>query len=346
MDQSSLIYRFLLSPNFRIWRFLCLAIFFTIISLNQALVGYADIVDTIGNKVYFIVIGDVIFYIISVYVACKIMVKCLSSGNYIHFTLCIILCAVIYTALSNIIYDSYVGDYDFFSEIIIVDNISAFIIYILCISGVIIPVFIKNWMVSNQHLNQLKIKQESSQIEQLKEQINPSSFFKILNKSRGFVKSDPEKASTMLMKLSQLLRYQLYDCNMKQVLLTAEVSFLRNFMELESLYSAKFDYSISTSGDIQGIFIPPSILLPYAQSVINALHTDKEYHSIDIHINIQNNAMNVIIKISDISSTLFLKKELLNVKDRLNTLYKGRYMLTVTNDALPHTIQVVLTLEK
>lgn len=346
MNQQPLVYRFLLTPQFRIWRYLALVVFFTIVSLNQALAGYKDIIPLMGNNIYWIVTGTIFFYLVTVFVIKKIVLKHLLSGKYLLFVFYIILCASLFTAIANITFDSYVENYDFFSEITIIDNLSAFVIYVLAILGVVIPVFLRNWIVSNQHLNQLKIKQASSQIEQFKEQINPPSFFKILSRSKDFVKTEPDKASAMLMKLGQLLRYQLYDCNREQVVLTAEVSFLRNFLELEKLYSPKFDYSISIEGNITGIFIAPSILLPYVQSGINAFDNDKEFHVIDVRLSYSNEVICIIFEVSGISNNTLLQKELSKVRDRLNALYKDCYELTATENISTEKTEMVLLLDK
>lgn len=346
MNQQSVIYNFLLEPRFRIWRHLSLILFFVIVSVNQS-VTYNSISHLLGNNIYWITAITFLIYIIVFYLTLWIFIpKYLLSGQYARFIFCVISNAIIFTSVSNAIYLSYNKDYTFFSDENIVDTTSAFSIYILCISGVIIPIFIRNWIVSGQRLNQLKIKQKSSQIEQLKEQINPSSFFKILNRSSLLVKSDPTKASAMLMKLSQLLRYQLYDCNREYVLLTAEISFLKNFLELETLYSSKLDYAVNINGDINGIFIPPSILLPYVQSVVYLFNPEEENQKIDIHISNYNNSISIILKIQRVDSIAILERELLHVKNRLNTLYLNHYIIAIDNNISTGETEVCLTLEK
>lgn len=346
MNNQSLIYNFLLDPRFRIWRHLFLLFFFILVSINQSLT-YGNIPNLLGDDIYWITALTFVVFIVVFYLSLWLLIpKYLLTGQYARLTLCIIVNALIFTSVSNIIYLSYNKDYSFFSKENLVDTISAFSIYILCISGVIIPVFIKNWITSNQRLNQLKNKQKSSQIEQLKEQINPSSFFKILNRSALLVKPDPTKASAMLMKLSQLLRYQLYDCNRSQVLLTAEISFLKNFLDLESLYSSKLKYTVHTNGDINGIFISPSILLPYILSAVNSFSPKTDSQKIDIHISNHNNSISIILKIQGIDDIATLEKEFLNLRDRLNTLYADHYMLAINDDISTEEIEVGLTLEK
>lgn len=323
-----------------------MVIFFIIVSVNQALAGYKEIIPLMGNKVYWIVIGTVLVYMATIVLFNGFIIKYLISGRYLQFVSYIIFCAFLYVVVSGSVYALYIDDYDFFSEIEIVDNLSAFVIFILCISGIIIPVFLRYWLRSKQHLNQLKIKQASSQVEQFKEQINPPSFFKILSRSKDFVKTEPEKASAMLMKLGQLLRYQLYDCNRKEVLLTAEISFLRNFLELEKLYSSKFDYTLETEGNVTGIFILPSVLLSYVQSAVNVFDKEKENYIVDVRFSNTDNAVYITLDVLGVGNNALLQKELLKVKERLNALYKDCYELAVTNDKSTQKTEMVLKLDK
>lgn len=62
MQQQSLVYRFLLSPQARIWRHLALLVYFTIVSLNQALVSYQTFKPIMGNTFYWITIATILCY--------------------------------------------------------------------------------------------------------------------------------------------------------------------------------------------------------------------------------------------------------------------------------------------
>ncbi len=101
-----------------------------------------------------------------------------------------------------------------------------------------------------------------SEIEHLKEQISPSMLFRVLHYSGEQALVNPGKASKMLMKLSQILRYQLYDCNREKVLLHTEIKFLTNYLELEQLVSGKFDFHMNASGETGRTFVFPLLFIP------------------------------------------------------------------------------------
>ena len=91
---------------------------------------------------------------------------------------------------------------------------------------------LKEWMIENQRVSQMEKAHVLSEVEQLKEQVSPELLFKTLHHSGELTLTEPEKASKMLMKLSQLLRYQLYDCSRQKVLLSSEIAFLTNYLTL------------------------------------------------------------------------------------------------------------------
>ena len=64
---------------------------------------------------------------------------------------------------------------------------------------------LKEWMIENQRVSQMEKAHVLSEVEQLKEQVSPELLFKTLHHSGELTLTKPEKASKMLMKLSQLL---------------------------------------------------------------------------------------------------------------------------------------------
>jgi len=345
MDKESFIYKFLLSPKFRKWRYLLLFSFFLSTSLNQVVVGYKELIPQMGKDIFWITAADILVFVVGIIWLLKVVRSYLLTGKYILFILCIVLAALLFLIPANIVYFLYEENYNLLSEEVMLDNLSTYVIYLLCITGIFIPVFLKNWLISNQELHELEIKQELSQVEQFKDQINPASFFRILNSSKSYVKAEPDRASAMLRKLGQLLRYQLYDSNREEVFLAAEISFLRNFLDLEKLYNPKFDYKLNVQSNLMGILISPSILLPFTQNIINTYDKKKEERLVEIEINILDEAILVLLKMTGSINNIPLQNELLKIKKRLNALYKKNYALDISTDKV-EGLEVMLTLNK
>src|SRR6202000_1449787 len=104
-------------------------------------------------------------------------------------------------------------------------------------------------ILDNQRIAELERISMQSELQQLKNQINPHFLFNMLNNVNVLTQQDPEKASQVLMKLSDLLRYQLYDSSREKVLLTADIRFLTDFLNLEKIRRDNFDFIVSKEGE-------------------------------------------------------------------------------------------------
>lgn len=90
----------------------------------------------------------------------------------------------------------------------------------------------------------IKLKSEKKQTEllHLKSQINPHFFFNTLNNLYGLIEKDPKKAGKLVLKLSDMMRYSIYDGQKDLVTLEEEIDYLNNYIELHKMrYHKKID---------------------------------------------------------------------------------------------------------
>ena len=92
------------------------------------------------------------------------------------------------------------------------------------------------WLV-RQIIFIAKLKNEKMKAELmlLKSQINPHFFFNTLNNLYGLVAKDPQKAREMILKLSDMMRYSIYEGEKNTVALREEIVFLKNYIELHKM---------------------------------------------------------------------------------------------------------------
>ena len=121
----------------------------------------------------------------------------------------------------------------YFSIPIVMDYISSFMLSTLCMIGGTMTVLLKEWMIDHQRVSQMEKVHVLSEVEQLKRTSQPRTSFQNIASFGGTDIERTGKTSKMLMKLSQLLRYQLYDCSRTKVLLSSEINFLNNYLTLE-----------------------------------------------------------------------------------------------------------------
>lgn len=142
---------------------------------------------------------------------------------------------------------------------------------------------------SNERKNLALInEQQAAQLQFLKAQINPHFLFNALNNvySLTVVKSDD--APKMLLKLSDLLRYVIYDSQKSEVELTREIKHIQEFIALfqmrsETPLSIKFE----NSGNLMGKTIEPMILIPIVENCFKHCDFDQNssaFAQIDLHV--------------------------------------------------------------
>jgi sensor histidine kinase YesM len=222
-----------------------------------------------------------------------------------------------------------------------------FILVILIASSTTIKLF-QRWVIDTQRLSELESITAQAELEQLKTQINPHFLFNTLNNANVLTKKDPEKASQVLMKLSGLLRYQLYDSTRSSVLLTSDIHFLEDFLNLEKIRRDHFDISVSQTGEMSGILIAPLLFIVFVENAVKH-NMDAERESY-VHLSFKVkdgelyfecvNSKPAIQTVNPEAGGLGLA----NIKRRLELLYPGRHCLTISDNPDSFTVGLIITL--
>jgi LytS/YehU family sensor histidine kinase len=203
------------------------------------------------------------------------------------------------------------------------------------------------WLNDTSRINELEKSKTVAELEQLKNQINPHFLFNMLNNANVLTKKDPEKASTVLMGLSDLLRYQLYDSTRDSVLLTADIHFLQDFLSLEKIRRNDFDFVISKEGKVNGVLIAPLLFITFVENAVK--HNNDTQNNSFVNLFFEVNDDLLLFKcINSIPVVKPLKQAagglgLTNVKRRLNLLYPSKHELIIEEDE--HLYSVTLKIK-
>lgn len=211
-----------------------------------------------------------------------------------------------------------------------------FIIVMIVAASTAIKLF-QRWIRDTERINELEKVTMQSELEQLKNQINPHFLFNMLNNANVLTQKDPEKASQVLMKLSDFLRYQLYDSTRPKVLLTADIHFLEDFLNLEKIRRDNFECIVDKQGDISGVQVAPLLFIIFVENAVKySMDTEKKTF---VHLNFEvRNDTLYFGCINSKSPGIVIKSDtsglgLSNVKRRLELLYPGRYSLEIKDMA-------------
>lgn len=338
MNKQTFLYQFLIEPRYRIARHILLLAAVTAVSLNQNIYTYGARIEQLGNQVYLAGLYTLISYFIVGYLHLYLLVpKLLLKKKYLVYILCSSVSVLLLILLR------YVQEYwiftssgipsirsSFFNMVSFLDSLSDYMLNMICITGISVTVLLKQWMIENQRVNQLERKQIQSEVDNLKEQVNPSLLFNTLNRTGVLSKSEPQKAADMVLRLSQLLRYQLYDGAREKVLLNSEISFLTHYLALEKFYSDTFDYQIVSEKTLTGVLVPPLLLVPIIQYALKRTEKQEKRPSILLQADRKGEEIHITCRFGNQTEPDIT--ELNGLKARLDLLYPNNYSLSVTQE--------------
>ena len=147
-------------------------------------------------------------------------------------------------------------------------------------------ILMKHWTETQQRWALAEREKTTAQLELLKAQLHPHFLFNTLNNIYSFALHHSEKTPQMVLKLSSLLSYVLYDCRADEVLLTKEMEVMKNYIGLEKeRYGDKLEVSVNMEGDIEDKYIAPLLILPFLENAFKhgiSEQLEKSWMSFDI----------------------------------------------------------------
>jgi|GEM_PF-101007 sensor histidine kinase YesM len=192
---------------------------------------------------------------------------------------------------------------------------------------------IMRWFDIRNHQQELESQSLKSELDMLKMQVNPHFLFNTLNNIDSLIYSNPDKASESIMKLSDLMRYMIYEAQSGIVFLSREVEYLNNMIALQSLrYSQKDFISFTQEGTIDKQTIGALLFVPFVENAIK--HGNKSVAAPGILIQLIITENQIYFSCFNHVNPNQLKDEvggigLHNVKRRLEILYPSQHQLNI-----------------
>jgi len=209
--------------------------------------------------------------------------------------------------------------------------------------------FFKHWTIRQKAWMLAQQEKITAQLQLLKAQLHPHFLLNTLNNIYSFALHNSPKTPQMVLKLSSLLSYMLYDCKAEEVLLEKELEVMKNYIDLErERYNDKIDISINIEGDIQDKYITPLLILPFLENAFKhgtSEQLERPWMSVDIA------AKDHLLQCKIVNS----KNEFVpfhengvginNVKKRLEFLYPGKYDLKLADEGEFFVVSLLLELK-
>ena len=192
-----------------------------------------------------------------------------------------------------------------------------------------------------------------SELNFLKSQINPHFLFNTLNNLYALTLKKSDHAPEIVLKLSEMMRYMLYECNEKKVSLEKEIKYIKNYLDLERIRKGEeVDINFQLHGNTQNKELAPLLFLPFIENSFKHgisnnihdayVHINLEVEDNDILFQIENTKPEKVpVRIHKKSGGIGLK----NVRRRLDILYPGQYELEINDNPNTYNIELKLNLE-
>ena len=210
----------------------------------------------------------------------------------------------------------------------------------------------KYWYIKEQRNLQLQKENVESQLQVLKAQVHPHFLFNTLNNIYSYTQNTAPTASKLVMGLSDMLRYMLYECNQPLAPLSKEIKLLLDYCSLEKVrYDEHLDLQITIPANNRELYIAPLLLLPFVENCFkHGASNLVEQAWISLAISIDGRCMKMKLvnsKPMDEKQATGNKKGIgiANVRARLELLYAGKYELSITNEQEVFIVNLTLELE-
>ncbi|WP_026935043.1 sensor histidine kinase [Christiangramia echinicola] len=200
---------------------------------------------------------------------------------------------------------------------------------------ILIFVTIAYWLFKQiKSLIRLKNEKAKTELMHLKSQVNPHFFFNMLNNLYGLVDKDAKKAQKLILKLSDMMRYSIYDGEKDTVLLSEEITYLENYIELHKMrYHKAIDiqFNIETN-DTDYEIMPLLFIILLENAFKHGVENLREHAYVHINLIASNNQVTFTIENNfdatqdDPNTGIGIK----NLKRRLELVYPKNHRLTMS----------------
>jgi LytS/YehU family sensor histidine kinase len=223
----------------------------------------------------------------------------------------------------------------------------------------IIPVFllvttgaatrlIKDYLQTQRRLTEIAQEKADTELKFLKSQINPHFLFNSLNSIYFLIDKQNIEARQTLLQFSDLLRYQLYDCNADTIAIEKELAYLQDYIRLQKLRKDNnYDVAVNIRNDIHGFKIVPLLLIPFVENAFKHIsHYNNQKNFVHVEMGRQNGSFSFAVensKENQLNSKLLPGGiGLTNVKRRLELLYPDKHQLQIYNNESSFRIELEL----
>jgi two-component system, LytTR family, sensor histidine kinase AlgZ len=207
--------------------------------------------------------------------------------------------------------------------------------------------FAEDWLELEAKRKELENEKLTAELTFLKAQINPHFLFNTLNNLYYLAFTNSPNTTEVIAKLSQMMRYMIYDSNHEKVLLSKEIEYIENYISLEKLrLNNQIPINFEVDGDMNQVKIVPLILITFLENAFkHGVSNNSTNAFISVNLSVQNSTIVYTVENSKLATNNHEKSGigLQNVKRRLDLSYPQKSSIEVVETG--KTYKTCLTLD-
>lgn len=239
-------------------------------------------------------------------------------------------------------------------EEVLSDQVSTFLSLFIIGAISTLAKILSDWLRSQRKMRELQTENMQSELKFLRSQVNPHFLFNTLNSLYALTLKKSDKAPEIVIKLSEIMRYMLYECNEPTVPLEKEIKYMKNYVELEKLrHGNDAKIVFECSGEVSKQKIAPLMFIPFFEnSFKHGISNQLRKGFVHIYLNVDQDEISM-----DISNSKAPKADekpleqnssggigLKNVKRRLHLLYPNKHKLKIEDEERKYRVQLDIKL--
>jgi two-component system, LytTR family, sensor kinase len=285
---------------------------------------------------------------IVVYVTLLVIIPRLSARRNVALSCVLLFASLIFYVLIKSFHDVYLNAFvmgetsDFLRNVLY--NSSIVLFYLSFATALHLS---KQWSLQRALIRKIELEKLNTELQYLKAQINPHFLFNSINTIFFQIEKQNTSARETLSKFSDMLRYQLYECNGHEISVEKEIGYLKNYVELQRLRKDE-NYSIefSSSAEMVNFTLPPLLLVPFVENAFKHVShfTDKK-NEIKIELSKAGNFFRFSVFNTKDNTQRAAENGgigLKNVKRRLELSYQDKYLLDIQDTPEHFTVNLEL----
>jgi two-component system, LytTR family, sensor histidine kinase AlgZ len=249
--------------------------------------------------------------------------------------------------LQRYLVDGYTHKVEYFYSSFFIVQIVAVTLFIVLFVGMLR--FAVDWFELEAKRKEMENEKLMAELNFLKAQINPHFLFNTLNNLYYLAYTKSDNTTEVIAKLSQMMRYMIYDSNHAQVLLSKEIEYMQNYISLERLrLNDQIPIKFEVIGTADNLRIAPLVLITFLENAFKHGVTGNNSKSwVNVTLQVQGKQCTYTVENSKPETANLHEKSgigLQNVKRRLDLTYPEQYQLTIEDKKDVYFVQVKLTL--